>query len=685
VLTGVLLPGIPLVVRAFDTISLHFARIDGERWSARDVGLTLVWIDDKRARLELRAATVVLPEPVGRLTHVAIDCPAATYSRELISCSEGRLQARSSVLDPGTVLLGFEYRPRDGTLVASASKISLLGGTAGIGVRLTDSGWRLDVEAEGMDATQAIALMASLGYDTHGYTASGDFNMRVEAGGQGSYTQFVKVSADTRNAGFSDQSGDHAGEGLAVDVDMRARRAGAEWSVALGLAARHGELYLDPLYLRVPDSSLRAMAQCHWSPAHSRLNVSSIELSHPGVLSAHATGEVQLSPELRLGTVRVDIGEGHFPAMYQTYLQPVLVGTTFSDLETEGRLKGFLVWKEGGVAELSVTAHDLSFTDRAGRYGVQDVQARIRWADDQVARKSEIAWSGGSLYRIPLGPASMAVETRSSHVALLGTATIPILDGELQVDAFSLDEPGSPQMRWNFEALLTPVSMTELTRYLGWPSLAGKLSGVIPAVHYDAGVLDVDGVLLVRAFDGDITLDNLRMETPFGLVPRLWVDVAVKNIDLDTLTRRFSFGKIEGRLSGYVDKLYMEDWRPVSFDASFFTPPDDNSRHRISQKAVDSLSSIGGGVGGALSRSFLRVLEDFPYDRLGISCRLANGVCVMDGVAPAKDGYYIVKGRFIPPRLDVVGYARQVDWDSLLARVEEQIEIANQGQAPAVR
>jgi hypothetical protein len=79
-------------------------------------------------------------------------------------------------------------------------------------------------------------------------------------------------------------------------------------------------------------------------------------------------------------------------------------------------------------------------------------------------------------------------------------------------------------------------------------------------------------------------------------------------------------------------------------------------------------------VGGALSRSFLRFFEDFPYDRLGISCRLENSICAMDGVAPAANGYYIVKGRLLPPRIDVIGYAERVNWNSLVAQLAAAIK-----------
>ena len=173
---------------------------------------------------------------------------------------------------------------------------------------------------------------------------------------------------------------------------------------------------------------------------------------------------------------------------------------------------------------------------------------------------------------------------------------------------------------------------------------------------------------------------NLRIRQPLGLVPRLWADARLDGLDLDTLTRTFSFGRIEGRLQGEVKDLYMEAWQLVAFDAHFETPPGDDSRHRISQRAVDNISNLGGsGVGGAVSRSFMRVFEDFPYKRLGIRCRLANGVCHMGGVAPAKQGYYLVEGQLLP-RLDVIGYSDQVAWNSLV----ERLVAITKGETPRI-
>ena len=116
---------------------------------------------------------------------------------------------------------------------------------------------------------------------------------------------------------------------------------------------------------------------------------------------------------------------------------------------------------------------------------------------------------------------------------------------------------------------------------------------------------------------------------------------------------------------------------PEAFDAFLFTPPDDRSKHRISQRAVTNLSSIGGGSGGsvaaALQGGFLKFFDDFGYKRLGLSCRLANDICLMGGVEKAGSGYYIVKGAGLP-RIDVIGSQTRVAWTTLVRQLGAVME-----------
>ena len=130
----------------------------------------------------------------------------------------------------------------------------------------------------------------------------------------------------------------------------------------------------------------------------------------------------------------------------------------------------------------------------------------------------------------------------------------------------------------------------------------------------------------------------------------------------------------------------MQNWRPVAMDMNFYTPRNDKSKHRISQRAVENFASVGGGGATAvLSTGFLKFFDVFAYDKIGLRCVLKDDVCAMSGAGPAKSGplgrgYYLVKGSGIP-RIDVVGFRDTVSWPALV----QQFEAITQGGSPAVR
>jgi hypothetical protein len=197
------------------------------------------------------------------------------------------------------------------------------------------------------------------------------------------------------------------------------------------------------------------------------------------------------------------------------------------------------------------------------------------------------------------------------------------------------------------------------------------------------GIVTLGTTLQAEVFDGSLAIKDLRLEDTFGKWPRFYSSIALENLDLELVTSAFSFGRITGRLSGAINDLQLFNWQPIAFDANLFTPLDDRSKHRISQRAVENIGSIGGGGAGitqALSSGFLRFFDDFRYERLGLSCRLENEVCYMNGVAPAPNGgYYLVKGSGVP-RIDVIGGARRVDWPRLV----QQLIAVTESEGPIV-
>jgi len=293
-------------------------------------------------------------------------------------------------------------------------------------------------------------------------------------------------------------------------------------------------------------------------------------------------------------------------------------------------------------------------------------------------QQSQLSWSASSLYGLIGGPVQMKFIAQGARFALTDTTRFPIFDGALVAHKLDIRNFG-PDSELDFDAHLEPISMPLLSKAFGWPTLNGQLAGRVPGVSYRNHVLTVQGDLSANVFDGTIVGSRLKLSDPLGPWPRLDADVSARHLDLDLLTHTFSIGSISGRLDADIKGLELFNWSPVAFDARLQTTPGDKSEHRISQRAVTSISSVGGGGGGvtaALQSGVLQFFKTFHYDRIGISCQLRDEVCLMNGLEPAKSGYYLVKGRGLP-RIDIIGNAGRVDWTQLVSQISASMHSQN--------
>jgi hypothetical protein len=180
----------------------------------------------------------------------------------------------------------------------------------------------------------------------------------------------------------------------------------------------------------------------------------------------------------------------------------------------------------------------------------------------------------------------------------------------------------------------------------------------------------VDGALLFNVFDGTVVATGMKLVDAFGRAPVLSGNLTMRNLDLDLLTRTFSFGNMQGRLDVDVNNLQLQNWQPVRFEARLYSSAG-NYPKKISQKAVQNISSLGGaGAAAAIQRSYLSFFKNFGYDRIGWSCVLRNGVCAMGGIEGGNLGMYeIIRGGGIPA-ISVMGYNRAVSWGELITRLK---------------
>jgi hypothetical protein len=491
--------------------------------------------------------------------------------------------------------------------------------------------------------------------------SKGSASGQVEFGG--AQRELARFAADVtlRDVAFNDAEGLHAGEKLAMAAKVGADKTAQGWRWDGDIRWLEGEVFWQPLYFSSGGHTLKARGA--WQPDLLTVDEARVALDGVGQVAFQGRFDPRSKSvsSLDLSAQGLRAARG-----YELLAKPFLEKTMLGNLETAGTLDLEAHYADGRVSAFSLGLHDVDVEDRNGRFALYKLNADVPWASN-AATAARVHFDGGRLLWLALGEANL--DARLEGWSLTAPAwRVPVLDGALSLQNISLVLVDG---KWHghLATSVTPMSMSEFSHAMGWPHMEGKLAASIPLVTYSNGLLTVDGAMGFDIFDGHITVDRLVLREPLGRAPRFNADVSMRGLDMDLLTRTFSFGAMQGRLDGDVKNLELASWKPVKFDASFRSSPGKYPR-KISQRAVENISALGGaGAAAAIQRSFLRFFQEFNYDRIGLSCTLRNGVCAMDGVEPAQGGYVIVKGSGIPA-ITVMGYNRSVSWDELLERVQ---------------
>jgi hypothetical protein len=515
--------------------------------------------------------------------------------------------------------------------------------------------------------------------------AAGEFR----ATGAGDALETAGADVTIESLDFADAAGTLAGEKLAGSLAIEAVAAGADRLDTRGrLVLAAGQAYSDPVFLDFGALPMDLGFDGVLDVEAARFDARSFTLDHRDVLKAHGSAALDFAGPTLLTDASIRLDALMLGNAVPAYVQPFLVNGAFRDVTGSGIVRGDVEITGGLPTRAALDLEGVGIASETAAVSLVGLRGPFRWYDDasrsalagdidDALFESRLAWDSGRLWGLEIGPADLPFSTTGRHFRLLSPATIPVFDGALAIDTLRVRHAGTDEMYVRFDAAIRPISVALLSRAFGWPEFQGTLEGSIPGLQLRQGVVTLDGALEARVFDGRVSVGELSLRDPLGRYPRLFANIGIENLDLDLVTRTFEFGGMTGRLSGYISDLETFDWMPEAFDAFLFTPPDDRSKRRISQRAITNLSSIGGGSGGGvaavLQGGLLRFFDDFGYDRVGLSCRLANDVCIMGGVEPAPGGYYIVKGRGLP-RIDVIGSQTRVAWTTLVRQLGTMME-----------
>ncbi len=665
----------PTVVGAIDSATLALEAVAGDGWNARGVQVVLGTPGSAR---ELHGVRVTVEELVitgvrEPVRNITVTCPAFQLAGRQVSCPGAAVDAVLPALGRQRFQAALRYELAGGALEATVSDLKVGGGTVSLHAALRDGAWQGELALKGVGSEALLAVARAASMTLPAATVSGRVDFSGQARGQGAEPALIEFAATFTDLTTGNEAGNLATDRLALALAGRLERA-AGWNFTVEASSASGQAYAEPVFLDFGVHAIDVSAQGRWRE-DGRIELQNFVVDQREVLGGR--GQALLDPAAESMLVDLDIEIGHLtlPGAYASYLQPFLLATGFKALETTGTLSGHVVITDGTPQRADIEIRQLSADDGTGKLALYSLSGNVHWrgtGSEGAVAPSRLEWEGGLVFGLDLGAATLDFRAHERDFVLLQAMRIPLLDGALELDRFEVRAAGLPAMTFALDANVQPISVQRLSRAFGWPEFGGQLAGRISDLRLDDGVLTLATTLRAQVFDGRLEVSDLKIEDPFGDWPRLYSSIDIYNLDLAQVTSAFSFGLITGRLSGYVNEMVLFNWEPAEFDLRLYTPPEDRSRHRISQRAVQNIGNLGGGgagVGAALSSGFMSFFEEFNYDRLGIACRLENEICLMDGVEPAPNGgYYLVKGRGLP-RIDVIGNAGRVDWPRLLAQL----------------
>lgn len=636
--------------------------------------------------LELQLDTSRLPEPFTELESVKLICAVSVFQSEEFSCQRGQLELFSSVkgLLDYSANFSIHYSQADHSLKLSINDLEVDRGKLDMQLIMLSQGagstqWMADLKVKNFQYKNIERFLKP--YLKDGMKkidhVSGLISFSAQLSGQLALEklslQNLKATGQLKNLAYT--QGDNLGDNLGFDFFLSLKADDQRQLIKLELKKLSGEIFQDPVYLSF-DGQEKLSAKLDYDSEKQQLLVETLALSHPRLLQFTLQGLFELKDKIETKQMNLSLNIADLSRLNQLYLQNILEGTDYEGLNMGGKFSLETELKKN-ILEVNSEINNVSI-EYNNQISFNKLQGKINWnTADQTKRpvkESHLSWDKAELSGLPVGNTQWLFKTHHEQLILTRESKIPVFDGALIINSLQV-ENFNEDLNLTIDGIIEPISLAAVSSHFNWPLLDGKLAAVIPSTHYNQHQLRMGGAMMMQVFDGTIIFKDLVINEPLSGAAQLTANIDLNHLDLQSLTRTYDFGEIQGRVEGKVRQLELDAWRPVAFDAYLRTPDKDRSKHRISQQAIDNLSSLG-GASAILSRTFLSVFESFGYNKLGLSCKLLNGICVMDGIENKGDAYYIVKGGGIP-RIDVMGFQRRVDWNTLLQRLKA-IQSANQ-------
>lgn len=655
-LLGLLLAVAPMVQARTATATIQrigtgVATLDG-------VQVRLAWLKDATSGvLRVRVGHLVAPSLGYDFRDLDWSCPLTRTGDGAWRC-DGELRAGRGPAFRFGIDLGVAHT--DAWLVRGESRIDIRRQAA------APDDTRIDLTRVPLAWTQA--LLARAWTDARLTRGQGDARLVVSAPAEGP----VRVAGplNLRGAGLETADASIAADNLGGRFALDMRFADTVTRIELDGALQGGELLAAGAYVALPSTAVGLRVSAIGDAGGWRLPT----LRWDDGTSLRVDGSAGVAPDGTLRALDLALDSADLSPVAERYLSAWLGSFGLGKLQLGGALQARVRVDAGALRGVDARFDDVAVVEPDGRFAFEGVEGDLRFSTDAPVG-GLVGWRGGRLYGLDFGAVGLPLRSADGGIELQQPAVVPFAGGALRFERFRLQPPlGDRPTQAAFALTVDDLDLGTIAGSLGLPAFRGTLAGRIPDARYADDRLVFEGGLDVDVFDGRMEVTSLAMERPFGVAPTLSADLTLDDLDLLAVTEVFDFGSISGRLDGRVRELRLVDWSATAFDAELHTQPRRGVKQRISQRAVQNISSVGdASFVTSLQGKLIGLFDDFGYRRIGIACRLRNQVCEMSGLdggsGSGAGGFTIVQGSGVP-RLNVVGFNRRVDWPTLVERLQ---------------
>ena len=656
---------------AIERIEISIGELENAKGRATELSTTIAFKRENQLAMELISQSLALLPPYDWLHAFRLVCSSFTMDPKETICSHGNLIINHQHANQFTLPFQLKQASSAQSGELNITAIPFAKNTSQLQLKWHKPAWTLRANINALNLKPLTDAFARFGVGvTHGQV---DLNGEIVMTATNHANSNLHFSGKTISLQTEDST--KAFENLNVESTLQARTAQELTDGNFELQIRDGELYLEPIYLPLTDASISANTQFQLDTHRNQLQLIDFSLFYFPTMSFFGTLTTDLQKPFPPESGNLKIQVYNLENLFNYFIAPFLNTTGPKPVlsNTQGLILSELDFSDQQLVHATLLSANLSATYTFNHQDISVENARIslNWKPDHCDEQSFVYWKKAHFRGLPLPETVLRFTACGQQLNFERNVTLPLLDGEMRFDHLDLTRLETGAIDFSFATEINNISLAALTEAFDLPPLAGHLSASIPSVTLEKGGLRMDSSIHINVFGGTIEIRHLQIDGMLGSYPILTTDIQFKKLDLGKLSKRFSFGNIEGKLNGSITGLRIENGQVVAFNAEFSTPDNRLLPYTISQKAVENIASLGGSSpGDLLSRGVLKLFESFFYQQLGFRCRLRNNVCELHGIAAADNhGFYLIKG-MLAPQINVIGYNHQVNWSELVARLK---------------